>query len=642
MSFTLVDDRPTGSFTLVDDEPKAGTPQPGLKAQGAKLPTAFRGAVNAMQGPTFGFMDEIAGGVAAAADRFLPSALGGQRNPGMGFGDLYSRYRDVARGASEKYQKDNPFVAPLTQAAVSLPLGAAYGAAERALPVARGVGGVVRNAAIVGAGSGAIGGAGNAETVGDIPAEATKGAAFGGVTSGVVSGAGQGVRAVTNNVRSRFNETTAANLARERVAAALARDDKSTTQVAARLGRLGNEATIADSAGKNTRDLLDTMATLPGRTADRAETLIRNRQIGRAGRIEDAADGLSGGRRYLAEFGALAEKKAQDSAPLYAAIRDVPVAANDNLSRILQRPVVQEAIAQARTNAANADSVLPDIKAGEAVRMQVWDDIKRGLDDIISLKKRGTDAGTANNLGKNTLKAALDTKRELLKELDALVPGYKPARDAFAGPAALQDAMDEGRRVFSMSKTDLQGMVGSMTASERDAMRVGAFEALRDKIGTESGQTAVLKMWKEPNTRERLQTIFPNTRTFREFEAAVLGEGRLKMLESVGRGSQTASRQARMDDEGAAFLTEALGAGASLKAGNPAGIVAGVRNLYGRTVMPEAVRDDIGRILMTRGPQAQGLLGDLSRFVDSETERRAAAAARGGLLGSAGIGALLR
>jgi hypothetical protein len=58
--------------------------------------------------------------------------------------------------------------------------------------------------------------------------------------------------------------------------------------------------------------------------------------------------------------------------------------------------------------------------------------------------------------------------------------------------------------------------------------------------------------------------------------------------------------------------------------------------------MPEAVRDDIGRILMTRGPQAQGLLGDLSRFVDSETERRAAAAARGGLLGSAGIGALLR
>jgi hypothetical protein len=66
-----------------------------------------------------------------------------------------------------------------------------------------------------------------------------------------------------------------------------------------------------------------------------------------------------------------------------------------------------------------------------------------------------------------------------------------------------------------------------------------------------------------------------------------------------------------------------------------------IRNLYGRTVMPEPVRDQIGSMLLTRGPQAQGLLGDLSRYVDDANSRRAAAAARSGLLGGVGINSLL-
>ena len=617
--------------------------QPGLKAQGAKLPTGFRGAVNAMQGPTFGFMDEIAGGVAAAADKFLPSALGGQRNPGMGFGDLYSRYRDVARGASEQYQKDNPIVAPLTQVATSLPLGGLYKGAEGALWAAKGAGGLARNAAIVGAGSGAISGAGNAETMSDIPLEAAASAALGAGTSGTIAGLGQVGRNTYRNVVGRKEGgKTAADLAKERVAAALARDESTTTQAAARIKRLGDEATIADSAGKNTRDLLDTIATMPGRTADRAETLIRQRQIGRPDRIVNGASGLAGGRQLPEELAALTKQQADNAGPIYDSIRGIAVSADDRLQRILKRPVLQDALAQARVSAANADEVLPDIKSGEAVTMAVWDRVKRGLDDVISLKKRGVDAGTANNAAKSTLSDAVRTKQELLSVLDELVPDYKKARDAFAGPAALKDAMEDGRGLFAVKPVDLRAMLSDMTASERDAFRVGAAQALQERVGTESGQTAILKFWKEPATRERLQAVFPDARTFRQFQSRLLAEGQLKGLETVGRGSQTASRQSRMDDEGAAFLGDALGAGASLKAGNPAGIVAGVRNLYGRTVMPEAVRDDIGRMLMTRGPQAQGLLGDLSRFVDSEAERRAAAAARSGLLGSAGIGALLR
>jgi len=633
MSRFVIEDDTTESRFVIEDPPKASKQkeaQPGLRAQGAQLPNAFRGVVNAMQGPTFGFMDEIAGGVAAAADKVTG------RNPGMGFGDLYTRYRDVARGASEQYQKDNPIVAPLTQVAASLPLGGAFRAAEGALPAAAGVGGLIRNAAVVGAGSGALGGAGNAESFEEVPFGMLTGGALGGVTSGVLAGGGQAVRATANNVRARFSDKTANDLARERVATALQRDDKMIPQVSTRLARLGDEATIADSAGKNTRDLLDTMATMPGRTSDRAEALIRQRQIGRPDRIIGGAAGLAGGRQLPEELAALTKQQADNAGPIYNAIRNVPVAADSRLQRILQRPVLQDAVAQARVAAANADEVLPDFKAGDPVPMAVWDRIKRGLDDVIGLKKRGVDAGTANNAAKSTLADAVRTKRELLEVLDELVPDYKKARDAFSGPAALKDAMEEGRGLFATKPADLRALLGDMTASERDAFRVGAAQALQERVGTESGQTAILKFWKEPATRERLQAVFPDARTFRQFEARLLGEGRLKALEQVGRGSQTASRQSRMDDEGAAFLTEALGAGASLKAGNPVGILSGVRSLYGRTVMPEPVRDQIGSILMQRGPNAQATLGDLSRYVEAEQARRAAVAARSGLLGSAG------
>lgn len=633
--FVIEDDNAAERFVIEDAPPakKIKESQPGIKAQGAQLPAVARGFINAAQGPLFGFADELGAGVAAGIDRVTG------RNPGMSFGDLYGRYRDLARGASEQYQRDNPVMAPVGQVAASLPLFGVTRAFEQMLPAASRMG-IVRNAAITGGALGALGGAGDAETMADVPASAALGGATGAAASGVMSGLGQGLGAIGTNVRARFSDKTAGDLARERLATALVRDDSGTGQAAARLRKLGPEATLADAGGRNTRELLDTMATMPGRTGDRVETMIRGRQVGRPERIVEGAAGLAGGRQLPAELAALTRQQADNASPLYNAIRDIPVAADDRLQRILQRPVIQDAIAQARVAAANADEVLPDIKAGETVSMAVWDRIKRGLDDVIGLKKRGVDAGTANNAAKSTLSDAVRTKQELLGVLDDLVPDYKRARNAFSGPAALKDAMEDGRSLFATKPVDLRAMLDSMTISERDAFRVGAMQALREKIGTESGQTAVLKFWKEPATRERLQAVFPDARTYRKFEAALLGEGQLKLLEQAGRGSQTASRQARMDDEGAAFLRDAVDIGSAVK-GNPLGVIGAVRNVYGRTVMPEPVRDQIGQMLLQRGPQAQGLLGDLSRYVDDAQARRAAAAARSGLLGGVGINSVL-
>jgi hypothetical protein len=623
-----------------------GTKQPGLREAGARLPTAGRAFINAAQGPLFGFADEIGAGGAAVIDKVTG------RNPGMSYGDLYSRYRDIAQGASESYGKENPILSTALQVGASLPLMGAYKAAESALPAATGALGMARNAAIVGAGSGAISGAGNSETVADMPAGAALGAASGGVLSGVLSGAGSGVRAVGRNVSARASAKSAADLARERVATALTRDNLSTQQVADTLRRYGPDARMVTGAGQSATKTLDLMATAPGRTAEMAEQAIREQQRGSAGRLAEAGrDFLGvGSKRFGETVEQLAEQRATASKPLYDVVRQIPVAADSNLQRILQRPVIQEALAQARVAAANADEVLPDIKAGEPVPMAVWDRVKRGLDDVIGLKKRGVDAGTANNAAKSTLSDAVATKQELLKYLDEAVPKndkgvslYKAARDAYAGPSALIDAAEEGRRAMRMDGVSIQQATKGMSQSEMSAFRVGAFESLREQVGTEGGRTQLLKMWKEPKTQEKLRSIAPSIRTYQEFADAVTDEGMRKLrLESVGRGSKTAGMGFGMDDEGAAFLSAAAETGGALSAASPTGMLNAVRGMYGRTVMPETVRDQVGQMLLTRGPEAQSLLGDLSRYMTAEEARRAAAAARAGLLGGVSITGLLQ
>lgn len=86
--------------------------------------------------------------------------------------------------------------------------------------------------------------------------------------------------------------------AMEKVAQALERDKAGAAdplnRAGARLAKLGDEATVADAGGQNTKQLLDTLATLPGQTKDSAERLIRSRQAGRGGRLIEAAEaGLS-------------------------------------------------------------------------------------------------------------------------------------------------------------------------------------------------------------------------------------------------------------------------------------------------------------------------------------------------------------
>jgi hypothetical protein len=200
------------------------------------------------------------------------------------------------------------------------------------------------------------------------------------------------------------------------------------------------------------------------------------------------------------------------------------------------------------------------------------------------------------------------------------------------------DAANAGRRILSQSDDlAVNAVKRGMSASEAEAFQLGAFEALRSKLGTPGGQTEVLGMWKNKTLRDKLKAIFPDERAFREFAAEAAKEARLKGLESVGRGSQTAGRQFAAGDLDISAIGDIGGMAGGAAQGNlPQFLLAGA-NAWNRVKTPEPVRDAMSGLLMMGG--AQGKAG----LLDLEDTMRAVNAARSrnaGFVGSVGGGLL--
>jgi hypothetical protein len=198
-------------------------------------------------------------------------------------------------------------------------------------------------------------------------------------------------------------------------------------------------------------------------------------------------------------------------------------------------------------------------------------------------------------------------KQDFLKRLDEMTMDsetgkslYKSARDAYAGPSALISAAELGRTVINKPAATIRTLVKDMSDSELESFRVGAYEGLRDLAGTQSGQTRLLNMWKEPATQERLKEIFPSERAFRVFASNVAAEARKKEIQTVGRGSQTAGREARMEDVGIETLKDTANMAAAAKTMDIGSLINMLSNNMKRTSVPEPVRNEIGRILMSR------------------------------------------
>jgi len=629
--------------------------------QGAQKSTTERAVLSALQGPTLGFYDELAGAVSA------PLLAYQQDIP---LGQAYQQQRDVVRGATESFMKERPFTSAGLQGVASIPLAMsnltsrAIGAA--AAPIVSGVQAVaprvaagmqsagrylagapaagqtmgmgqrMAQAGASGVGYGLIGGAGSStgEDISQITQDALTSAAIGGVLGPVTQPVMGVLGAVGRQGMARVFDTAASRYAQQKVAEALLRDtppdllQSALTMSQARMGKLGPEARIADVGGANVRGLLDTLATLPGETKQALERAIRERQAGRAGRLVSAADEALGaqGAQFQQSLDAFNTIRMTEARPFYQRIENASVLVDDNLLNLLQKSRDLQGGAETLFRRQTGQEInLGNLKKGDVVPMTVLDTVKQSLYDA---------AQTAKQSGSGNQARAIDDIRvnltSFLVEKSPKLGGksaYQQALEKWAGPSQMMGAAELGRKAMTDDIIDFRQELSRLSGSEIDAFRIGALQALRQKTGTEAGQTSLLKMWKEPATQERLKAVFEND--YRKFASAVAQEARLKGFESAGRGSQTAARLAGMTD---LDIAPAMAAGQSVASGNVPGMITSAANLASRVGTPEPVRNQMGQILLSRDQQR---LNDLMMELERQGRDRARAAGLGGFTGGA-------
>lgn len=651
---------------------------------GEQSPGLLKRAISTMQGPTMGFTDELAGVGGAIAGSIANLTPYGD---GKSFSENYRDIRDTARAASESHMKENPISGHVERIAASIPVFAAKGPqmalgalqGTRAGQVLSKIPSSVQSGGVFGAISG-MGETNASDAQGamrDAAISSSIGAAFGPVLGGVINAGGAVANVVGQTGIGRAAQQTAEGIgnsvgntaagryiknilpgspasldarthtfAQQKIAEAMLRDKAGVadplSKASSRFAMLGDEATVADSSGANTRQLLDTLATLPGEAKQSVESLIRSRQAGRAGRLTDAAaEGLSPtGARLPETLTALDEARKVAAQPLYDQVRQTNLTVDSGLADVLKRASGAFSHAKELAKVNGDDFALDNLAPGmgplltggqKNVPLSQLDTLKRTLYDI-EQGHINPETGRLNEIGA----AYKNLRRELIDHADRLTTDpttgqsfYKAARDAYAGPTELRSAATLGNQAMSKDAWKIGEMTSGMSPTELEAFRIGAFESLRKKVGTEGGQTSLLKMWKEPATSEKLKELFSDEGSFRMFAAKVAKEGRLKLLEQTGRGSQTAARSAGMGDMDVSAISEAGNMAKAAFSGNPTGVLGGAASLWNRVKTPESVRNEMADILLSRGARGQNNINELRSVLDrvkSEKERRSSLA----------------
>jgi hypothetical protein len=622
---TMSDDQVNAAIFKISQTPKS---QPAvdqtvespamMQGRQADLSMPSKMGLAAAQGLTFNFAPKIAGAGAAGMDIL-------QRGFDSTPTETYANTRDYIKGVNEQFRETNPKTAFASEVVGGLPLLLTpLGMASKAKQTAEALSAAEKMsmAAKMAGTQGTISAVGASDinpvtNPTEYAQDIAKKGAIAAASGGVLSGAGQGVYNVGSNVAQRYIPESAKDAARIKLAQALQRGSSAdgSNTVLSRVERemgLNPNASIAQAGGPSALAQLDVLASMPGQAKSLVERRIREQQTFRPERLANAADEALGtqGKGFTATLEALDAVKKSTSAPLYKQLENVSVKIDDDLQKLIQASTSAHGKAELLTQLKQQLPLdISKLKAGDDVPLKVLDIVKQSLYDL------GESARGEFGKATNTSRAYDDLRVSLTKKLEALSPSdkngsiYRQALDAYAGPSQLGNAVVKGRTAMKQDDIALSDLMGNMSKSELEAFRIGALQSLKDKVGTEAGQTSLLKMWKEPATSNRLKEIFGDN--YQKFAQDVAKEARLKPLEQVGRGSGTFSRMAGAEDLGVMPTTMAAGkAVANAATGNPmaaAGEAATVKNRIGQVInqMPETTRNELAKMLLLRGPTGQ-------------------------------------
>jgi hypothetical protein len=326
--------------------------------------------------------------------------------------------------------------------------------------------------------SAAITGADSYLTRGDSLGEAGKKAGIAGLLGVAAPVAEAGLGGIWRGLTRSQAPKAAQNVSR-----ALRDDGVQPGDVTQKLMDLGPDGMLMD-LGPNSQSLAGGVASVPGPGQATVRQAVADRRAGASGRVaDDVARTIGTGPDLDTLKASIIKQQSQVADPLYAKVRNMVLPDLPAVTAVIGTPLGQRAYQKAielwkndfKTNAP------PELTVG------IVDYMKRALDDIAGeavRAGRGNDARQAGNMTK-----------ALTSSVDRVVPEYKLARDAFAGPAQVLDAIDSGSTVFSreMSPGQLKTALSGMSQSERDGFLQGAQAQVEAMMGNAVNDVAALR-----------------------------------------------------------------------------------------------------------------------------------------------------
>jgi len=503
----------------------------------------------ALQGLTFGLSDE-----AEAQARAM-----------LGQGTYEQNLAALAAG-KRKFEQESPIASFASELAGSLPLMLAGGAAipramqmaERVLPALQRVPTMasrVGGAATTGAATGAITGAGTAEP-GQRMVGAQTGAMIGGALGptaavapkvvGAFPGVSSAVEIGKKAVGLGGDSTRQANI---KLLQALQRDGFTPQEVADKLEKIQKSGykpeTIIEMGGENTRRLADVVAQYPG-ASQMAATLAEERGTGQAQRVlTDFREAF----RVNADATDLAENliKSRDAAatPLYRkAYSEGGVIPSEPFNDFLKLPAFKDAYNRARRIAQYDGVELPPdpTKMGDlgGFDLMTLDYIKKGLDEVLFVSKQ-----PGSGLGKTEMAKIKQRRNEFVGLIDELGPdSYRAARQAFAGPTEVMDAIDQGKDFAKLDPKQIKKSLDAMTSAEKEGFKIGVYDAIQTNISKGSdGRDVLSRVWGNEFKRKQIQSML-GADEYNKLTAQLAREKLIRQTDAkMMGGSQTQPRQ---------------------------------------------------------------------------------------------------
>lgn len=467
-------------------------------------------------------------------EAFLNATFKGE--DGKTWKEEYDEYLAARRARDDSFEESSPNLAIAADVAGGAALG---GAVKGPVIAAEGLGAKMGVGALEGASVGsALGFAQGQGGIENRTSGALEGAVGGGLIGGAIPGvavaAGAGARTVGGVLGIGSPDKQAARLVTD------ALPDKLDPRIT------GKPDTLLDIGGENVRRLADTARAVPSKGGEYMSDFLEDRVATQGNRIAgDASDylGKTGTKYYSTVQDVIATRKKQ-AGPIYERLNKQTVQMTGGIARnILERPAMQDALRKAARTYENKTGIQIDLGA-DRLPFAVLDQAKKEMDKAIRWGKTPDGAAAGADVG-----ALKSLQKQFLRLMDGQLPGYQRARSIYSGSAAIEDAMDSGRKFLKGDADEMFESFRNLPKAEQDAFRLGVARQLQDLVEkTPDGADAARKLINSEFVRDRLQMVTRGHGEFKKFLGNLQRESTYaKVRNDVLKGSQTQHRQTAAD-----------------------------------------------------------------------------------------------